>query len=374
MFRGDPSRSAATIGGTPLLNLRWRVDVESEQKTLQEGLRQQEAEYRQHGFNVLAGLHPLAVGDVVVMRTTKKLMGVEFGTGKRSWEAAIDEEEPETPQQNQFGGFNPYGLRNMSLPALYGIRIWDDAAYGTMSSDGKLVFALEKLNLGLMTQYNAMMFGGIQSGPGGSRSTNVLAAYEVSGGKLSWHRGGPDDEYPKDGLQDAFFLGPPLPLRGQLYAIAEIKDEIRLVALDAANGHLLWSQQLAMVEQGVMQDPVRRLAGVSPSYADGVLICPTGSGCVVAVDLATRSLLWGYVYPHGDQQNNIHRWRQAVPQIAMAFANYQGPPPRWLDGTAVIVKGRVLLTPAEADMLYCLNLADGKPAWKEQPRSSPGAS
>ena len=80
--------------------------------------------------------------------------------------------------------------------------------------------------------------------------------------------------------------------------MAEIKDEIRLLALDAATGNLLWSQQLAMVESNITQDPVRRLAGVSPSYSDGVLICPTGAGCVVAVDLATRSLLWGYIYSH----------------------------------------------------------------------------
>ena len=27
MFRGDPSRNASTVGGAPLLNLRWRVEV-----------------------------------------------------------------------------------------------------------------------------------------------------------------------------------------------------------------------------------------------------------------------------------------------------------------------------------------------------------
>ena len=265
---------------------------------------------------------------------------------------------------------NPYNMRNMGQPALYGIRIWDDATYGTMSSDGNLVFAIEQLSLGLTTQYNMMMLGGVQNGRGGRGATNVLAAYQVSTGKLQWERGGQDDVWPTDGLQDAFFLGPPLPLRTELFAIAEIKDEIRLLTLEAATGKLLWSQQLAMVEQGIAQDPVRRLAGVSPSYADGILICPTGSGCVVAVDLATRSLLWGYVYPHPDQQNYRH-WRGAVPQVVMAFANYQGPPPRWLDGTAMIVNGHVLVTPAEAEMLYCLNLADGKPVWKEQPRTTP---
>ena len=158
-------------------------------------------------------------------------------------------------------------------------------------------------------------------------------------------------------------------MRGQLYAIAEIKDEIRLLCLDPAkDGKVVWSQQLAMVEQGVIQDPVRRLAGVSPSYADGILICPTGSGCAVALDLATRSLLWGYVYPQGDQQGNGRRWR-GNQNLAYAFATYLGPPPRWLDGTAMIVNGRVLLTPAEADTLYCLNLADGKPSWDPKPRA-----
>ena len=195
--------------------------------------------------------------------------------------------------------------------------------------------------------------------------SNRLAAFEVQSGKLIWFRGGPEDHE----LADAFFLGPPLPLRGQLYVIAEIKDEIRLLALDpTAHGQLLWSQQLAMVESCISQDPIRRLAGVSPSYSDGILICPTGSGCVVAVDLATRSLLWGFVYPHEDNQGGGRRWR-GMGAMTMAFANAQGPVPRWLDGTAMISGGRVLLTPAEADCLYCVNLGDGKLCWK-QPRSS----
>lgn len=371
MYRGDPSRSAATVGSTPLLNLRWRVDV-AEEKPLQDGLRQQETEYRQKGFNVMSGLHPLAVGDFVLMRTAKKLLGIDFNTGKRMWEPLVPDEEQIEVQQNPFG-FNPYGNRNLGQPALYGIRIWDDATYGTMSSDGNLVFVVEQLSLGLPTQYNVAVFGGGANVRAPRGATNSLRAYQITTGKVVWQRGGGEDWNTVDGLQEAFFLGPPLPLRGQLYAIAEIKDEIRLLCLDPAkDGRLVWSQQLAMVEQGVMQDPVRRLAGVSPSYADGVLICPTGSGCVVALDLATRSLLWGYVYPQ-DQQNNIRHWRGGNPNLAFAFANYQGPPPRWLDATAVIVNGRVLLTPAEADKLYCLNLADGKPCWDPKPRTDQSA-
>ncbi len=254
----------------------------------------------------------------------------------------------------------------MSLASLYGQRIWDDATYGTMSSDGKLVFVVEQLSLGAMSQFNnnVVIFGGGRADRQNRGVTNRLAAYDIQSGKVVWST--------SDDLRqsDTFFLGPPLPLRGQLYVIAEIKDEIRLLALDAATGNIKpngWSQQLAMVESSISQDPVRRLAGVSPSYADGVLICPTGSGCVVAVDLATRSLLWGYVYPRDDNQGGGRRWQRMAP-MAMAFANAQGGPvPRWLDGTATIAGGRVLLTPAEAEMLYCVNLGDGKQCWK-QPR------
>ena len=308
-------------------------------------------------MNVLAGLHPLAVGDKVIIRTAKTLWAIDFNTGKRVWQPIDADSDQDEVSQNQFNPFGGSRNNNMSPVALYGQRIWDDATYGTMSSDGKLVFVVEQLGLGVMSQFNNMViFGGGGRGERTNRAvSNRLAAYDIGvgdpkgGGKLVWQLGGPDDLR----QTDTFFLGSPLPLRGQLYVIAEIKDEIRLLALDAATGNLLWSQQLAMVESSISQDPVRRLAGVSPSYADGVLICPTGSGCVVAVDLATRSLLWGYVYPattirrrrplaknepHDDGLRQCPRTRAP---LARRHGDYRG--------------GRVLLTPAEADMLYCVN-------------------
>ncbi len=360
MFRGDPSRTASTIGSAPLLNLRWQIEV-AEEKTLADGLRLQATQYRLSGINVHSGLHPLAVGDFVIMRTATKLLGVNFATGKRIWEASISDSDQEEIPPVRVGRM--YVGNNMSQPAQYGQRIWDDATYGTMSSDGKLVFVVEQLNLGVTGQYMMMAWGGARGEQLGRAVSNGLAAYEIQTGKVRWRLGGEDDSK----KSDVFFLGPPLPLRDQLFVIAEIKDEIRLLALDAATGKELWHQQLATVEGNILQDPVRRLAGVSPSYADGVLICPTGSGCVVAVELATRSLLWGYVYQHADQQYG-RRWR-GMNQVQMGFANQQGQPvPRWLDGTATIAGGRVLLTPAEADMLYCLNLADGKPLWNPKLR------
>jgi len=369
MFRGDPSRNASTAGGAPLLNLRWRVDVSGE-NILEKALIEQEAMNRDHNIAMFSGLHPLAVDDLVFMRTTSNVLAVDFQTGKRKWQTT-PEEEPGDANVNRFNG--PFMIRNnMTQQAQYSQRIWDDATYGTISSDGSRLFVIEELPLGVSgPNAGFMMFGNGRNDASIQSITNKLVAYDIkTEGKVWWELGG------RGALQqsDAFFLGPPLPLRGQLYVIAEVTNELRLLALDGATGNLLWSQQLATVEGNITQDPVRRLAGVSPSYSDGVLVCPTGSGCVVAVDLATRSLLWGYIYHHpGETIMGGRRMRGGNP-IQNAFYNPNGPVPRWLDGTAVIADGRVLLTPAEVDALYCLNLADGKPAWPSKPRVEHGPS
>ncbi len=376
MFRGDPSRNALTVGGVPLLTFRWQVPV-TDDPTLKPALLQLENEYRERGVALFSGLHPLAIGDKILMRTATNVLAVDFQTGKRIWqtEERPPEEDAANMRSNRFNGMWIGGrFGNMSQPAQYGQRIWDDAAYGTLSSDGSRVFVIEELPLGVTPQYGGFMMGGGRNDPSTRGVTNKLAAYDIhgdgnakSGGKLVWELGGQDALQPSD----AFFLGPPLPLRGQLYVMAEVKEEIRLLALDAATGKELWKQQLAMVESNITQDPIRRLAGVSPSYSDGVLICPTGSGCVVAVDLATHSLRWGYIYSHPGETAQTRRMRGFG--FPGGFNNGNGPNiPRWLDGTATIVNGRVLITPPETDALYCLNLADGTPAWDPQPRAEHG--
>ncbi len=366
MFRGDPSRNAVTVGSPPLLNLRWRIDV-SQDDSLQKALVEQEAFCRDHNLAVFSGLHPLAIDDKVFMRTTTNVLAIDFRTGKRLWPMA-EEDKPEEPVNRVNPGF--YVQNNMTQQAKYGQRIWDDATYGTLSSDGRLLFVIEELPLGVGGPNNQfMVFGGGRGDATNHGVSNKLVAYEIQSkqGKREWELGGNESLE----LSGVFFLGPPLPLRGQLYVMAEVSNELRLYALDAATGAVIWKQQLSQVDGNITNDPVRRLAGVSPSYSDGVLVCPTGSGCAVAVDLATHSLLWGYIYNHpGEMVAGGRRMRGGNP-IQNAFYNPNGPVPRWLDGTAVIANGRVLLTPAEADGLYCLNLADGKLAWGPKPRVEP---
>ncbi|MGA2064712.1 MAG: PQQ-binding-like beta-propeller repeat protein [Thermoguttaceae bacterium] len=368
MFRGDPARNAATAGGAPLLSMKWRVPVTDDDAGADGPLQQLQQRYRRHGVVLIPSIHPLVVGDLVLTRTVRKLLAVDFATeGSRKWDVPADDPTEKLEARNQvdpFGQGNPVPMRWAAL----GQRIWDDAAYGTLSSDGRLVFSLEDLGSGVRSypHMGVVVFNaaGNRSDAAAHGPSNRLAAHDIRTGKLKWELGGASGSLSLR-QNGTFFLGAPLPLREQLYVLAEVRDEIRLMALEAATGDLLWSQQLTMVEQGVSQDVLRRLAGVSPSYANGILVCPTGANSVVAVDLATRELLWGYRYPHAPGPVDPNRQ-----QMLFQVRNTPGMPlvPRWLDSAATVVEGRVLLTPPETDALFCLNLADGQPAWPPVPR------
>jgi tetratricopeptide (TPR) repeat protein len=203
--------------------------------------------------------------------------------------------------------------------------------------------------------------------------TNELAAYELrTQGKIKWKVGGGGDKRDFDAepkLAGAYFLGPPLPLNGQLYVLAEINnEEIALVVLDAKTGKLQWQQQLVSTGESNsngFQENYRRLTGATPSFADGVLVCPTSAGAVVAVDLATHKLLWGYEYPPGQPgpTQQMVAMRFAMGNSGFPVPSYAGD--RWADATATLVDGRVLFTPVEGEQpLYCLSLIDGKLLWK----------
>ena len=370
MLRGNPSRNADTSATAPLLNVRWRIPTTDD--PLMEARLQRDREiYLDRGIPVLPGCHPLAVGDVVLMRTFRTLLAVDFVTGKRLWEAPSDDPLEALLGSNalEVGAYN-----SARIAAGVGYRVWGDATYGTMSSDGRYVFTIEDLSVAINSSPSprTVIVNGRRVSDPAQQAFNRLAAHDIRTGKLKWHVGGaPAGRVPAGGSSDefalrqaeTFFLGPPLPLMGRLYVLGEAKGEIRLFALDAESGDLAWSQQLALVERDILQVPLRRLAGASPSYAEGVLVCPTSAGGVVGVDLATRSLLWGYRY--GGQIDSSRSARL----MALRAARYVGTEPqnRWLDATAIVAGGRVLVAPVESDSLHCLNLIDGELLW-EYPR------
>lgn len=364
VYRGDAARNAAGAGGSPLLNRRWAVpfanhpDIEK----LVDHLRKSQAE---RDVAMLPATHPLAVDDVVLMRSLTGLTAVDFRTGKRIWHGAGDEYAESLLQgESPTSSANRQEQQPNALTLLVDERLWRDAAYGIFSSDGARAYCIEEpSNQQQDAQVQRMVigFGGRRSGMQGREISNRLAAYELATeGKLVWEIGGPYG-VTDPALVDTFFLGAPLPLGDRLYVLAETKSEIRLLVLHAATGKLDWSQQLAVATD--MSDAnLRHTCGLSPSYSDGVLICPTSLGAIVAVDVNDRSLLWGFQYPRSGFEGR----NRAFMAWQMNARNQQNEEhDRWQDATIALAEGKVILAAPESDKLCCLNLLDGKLLWQK---------
>lgn len=363
MFRGNEMRNATTSGSLPLLNYRWDFPTvnDPQDEARVKALTKAQLDRAEP---VIPSVQPLAVGETLLVRTPERLLGVDQKSGKRLWVFPWDDSSYERASRNnpQIARASLADQRENELKQ----RLWEDNCFGQMSSDGEQVFLIDDLGYASVGNHNssARVFvgpnGRLMRNDSTARPYNKLVALDLKKqGKLRWIVGGDGGEDDAN-LAGAFFLGAPLPLEGQLFVLAEFNGEIRLCCLNASTGMLEWKQQVALMEdnQQIMFDSVRRLAGASPSYADGVLVCPTSGGAVVAIDRTTRSLLWGYQY---------NRWdaAQRIPG-AFGFQTYrQGTTPtaHWLDSSVTIADGCVLLTPVESQELHCLDLLTGKARW-----------
>lgn len=366
MYRGDEKRNAASNGGVPLLNFNWRVPTVNDPAD-ESKVTQQLRGIRDRGEPVIAALQPLVVQDYAIVRMpdNNKLVGFNLKKqGKREWVFPPGDENPALEAARKSMAANRQQTLNLREQELRQ-RVFEDQAFGQVSSDGRQVYVIDELGYAAAGQ-NALanqvfVLGGGRRVPnnGWTKPHNLLVALDLTKqGYQNWAVGGTIGDNPA--LAGAFFLGAPLPAGDQLFALAEFSSEIRLLCLDPRTGGLLWKQQLAVLENlDITVDSRRRLAGASPSLAEGILVCPTSAGAAIAVDLATRTLRWGYQYGRSDITTSGSR------VIRTNVSNETG---RWLDATATIADGCVILTPVESTQLHCLDLLTGKAKWPAQSR------
>lgn len=227
---------------------------------------------------------------------------------------------------------------------------------GMLSSDGRLVYGVDELECRWNQPVN--QFGQpvdiIETG----RDTNALVALELSGTKAGtprWIAGGRGKGAVNRPLAGYFFLGPPLPLAGRLYVIAEHQQELLLVCLDAETGKPHWTRGLCLPGLAVENDMQRYYMGCAPAQAEGLLICPTQLGVLVAVEAATGALRWAYAYDDAEQVERLAGWpnssRQRYEQPG--FANFP-----------VVAQGRIVYLPAHSEQIHCVDLQTGRCCWK----------
>ncbi|MBT6153826.1 MAG: PQQ-binding-like beta-propeller repeat protein [Planctomycetaceae bacterium] len=375
MFRGDASRNTGSSPASPAWDSVWEFATVRDPDTLDEDparldevntqLRQMETEKGGSGFLTLPAAHPLIVNDVVVFRTLRNLRAVHLKTGQLLWESTmVSEAYEKLVSTTKPAAAVRVNQQPSALASFLAQRAWRDLAAGTLSSDGRYVFALEEMDNPAPPPAQRV-FRGAPPQTTTSRNSSKLGAYDLAaGGKSMWEVGGPR-EYGFE-MAGTYFLGPPLPLDGKLYCIAEVTGDVRLMVLNAETGALQWSQSLALPDAAFSDFPLRRLAGLTPAFSNGVLVCPTTAGAVVAIDPARRILLWGQRYSRSKSAVPID------PRIAfrmrgrrITVTSGQDDEDRWVDSAPTIAEGRILITPRDSADLHCLNLVDGSLLWKK---------
>jgi outer membrane protein assembly factor BamB len=287
--------------------------------------------------------------------------------------------------------------------------LFDNPLVGSMTHDGQNVYAVDDTALpSPPAVYDPNMgFMPVNPGAGGQMGVdklfaegNRLVALNMLTGNLAWQLGNAvsvpamteEEEDKTDNplllMANAFFVGPPLPVNGKLYVLFEKNGRMRLACLDPLkvkhyqlpNGkpsdkapELVWSQRLGEPNMKLPLDSVRRFQCSYLAYSEGVMICPTNAGAVVAVDVMSRSLLWARSYrsleqPAAGQENMGGRRfvRGGQPPntglSALAADHYRAAAP-------VVSNGRVVFTAFDSKSIDCLDLRTGDLLWTEPQRA-----
>ncbi len=230
--------------------------------------------------------------------------------------------------------------------------LFENSTVGTLSADSAHLYAVEDLavvpTFEMMVPFllNPQRTGPFQvPTPIDAFQHNRLQAFDLATGKLRWELGG--HGRPAGPLGDSFFLGPPLPLEDRLLVLNEKNRELRLLTLSPIDGAVLAVQPLVGTGKSLLEEPGRRMRALHLAQAEGVLVCPTNAGAVAAVDVLSGSLLWAHLYP---------RQRPGPPREAASLL-WQNEAPR-------IVAGKVIVAPADAAVIVCLDLVNGSLLWR----------
>ncbi len=314
--------------------------------------------------------YPLVVDRKAVFRTLSRVKAVDLLTGKSLWETAAPDPafaDLFVPSKKRWEELNraPQVSVHSSLPqwhqALIESRTRSDRSVGTLSSDGQRVFFLDACGVAHPLAANGI-WGTKNNVP---NLSNRLCAVDLVTGKALWEIGSPISiDEPTTG---EFFLGVPTAIDGRLYAIAESKDDVRLLCLNPSDGSVIWTETICRLleAQNVVSEGLRRIAGLSPVYCNGQLLCPTSCGFLLAYDLASRRWSWGFGYETSTLHPDVQFRQPAIRMNSVPRMHYDAlrSKTRWSESSVVTDGSKVVLASIDSDELHCIDLLTGKGVW-----------
>lgn len=319
--------------------------------------------------NALPACEPVVTSEQVVFRTLNRIRSVDLVTGSLRWESYLADSAfaEQFDLRQAIRSVNvPKESHDISNPlnqrqsAVVYSRSRHDRTAGTLSTDGNLLFSLEEG--GVTAKATSYRQPGLrQAAP---RSWNLLCAVDLESGVLQWQVGGPEGEHelPAAGM---FFLGVPTVIDGSIYVLGEQSNWVRLLCLEPSSGKIKWMQPVTTATSSITREGLRRIGGISPCPAEGLIICPTVAGLVVAFDPEQKRIAWTSGYRTMATARTISRgmFRGPTPINAVNVDSTH----RWRRDSIFVRSGRIVMSPLDSQQLICLDGVSGDPLWS-QPR------
>lgn len=365
---GDPSgRAVAGVEDFSLLP-RWRHPLVSHPRVRQL-LHEQLLMFEDEGALGLSVLSTVGYGDVLVTRTLSHLTAVNARSGETLWQSrewspsSVESEEAELFQAPVFSELN-LNIEN-SLSYRIRSRLTANGSLGTLSADARHLYALEHV-VEEGAPFEEIVQSGLEEADG---ATTYLYARDLRTGRIAWRAGGPPAEEPP-GLPAAgvFFFGPPTPDGEELFAVGEREGDILLFCLEAETGLVRWEQLLAAAGRRLEGDNVRRGWSAPVAVRGSLVICPTTSGWLTAVDRMSRNILWSVrlvpraVADPDEEDSELYFDRPH---------RDGGLDERWPALQPILLRDRVIVAPIElpdesgsvSPQLLCFDLTSGEKLW-----------
>ena len=288
----------------------WQVDsgLDGEAATL---TRHALSEHFEQSIPILPRAQPLVVDGVVLRRSLTQVSAHNLETGQRLWSS---ESVSEAGQSASRLTMNLSLQELMSQKLARGLQV--DSLQSRLSSDGERVFTVES-GVGVMPGRVASRSTLLLGSNNQSQMQNRIVARHLRMGKVEWNLTAdsmiaalPDvsqNARNGDRVGDVYFCGLPTSVDQNVLGLVQIGESLRVYAADRSTGKLDWSLDIAEVPRLSPADSDWRSLDCRVTLVDGVLVCPTGAGLLIGVDLGTRTVIWSRRYSRADTPLEVTR-------------------------------------------------------------------
>ncbi len=406
---GDGRRNRVVRGSVPLLRASWiatnhgtvqqsatqlnpitgdRRGAATNRDSLQrmeaeQLLKQFEVRQRDLDRQVCSASFPIVVRDKIIVRNIGELRAIHVANGQTAWSFACESSSREAGGRDETDAALRREFGRATNPQLYSTaESWfENSRTGMLSSDGRFVYSVAESSApdadddddligadarprGLRpSTRNRLMAVPVEAPTSGSQRAAWIndGRLSISSGPISINssspRSGSRGLSPPGGNaapSRAAFLGVPLPGSSELLCVTEQQGQIHLTSLAPGSGEILWTQPVCILGRSSEMDGDRQLRACVPARSNGIVIFPTNTGLVVALDLVQRRLLW---VTHVDDLPNAQQPRGRGEYL---------PPIQGYAGFAsglVMAEGRVAYLPPRSARVHCLDQLTGKSLW-----------